>query len=140
VPERAFLDANVLFTAAISPEGAGRALFRLARTERCTLLTTVYARDEALRNVRVKRPDCEVALGALLRAVAIVEGADVRSVAWAEALLPAKDAPILAAAVEAGAGMLVTGDRRHFGALFGTSVGGVTVLPPRAALERLLDD
>ncbi len=53
--------------------------------------------------------------------------------------LPLKDAPILAAALSANATVLVTGDRRHFGALFGKTLNRtVTVLPPREALERLL--
>jgi len=47
--------------------------------------------------------------------------------------------PILAAALSANATVLVTGDRRHFGALFGKTLNRtVTVLPPREALERLL--
>lgn len=39
-----------------------------------------------------------------------------------------------------GRNILVTGDRRHFGPLFGQKIGSVEILPPLAALERLLGD
>ena len=47
------------------------------------------------------------------------------------------DVPVLAGAVYAGAEVLVTGDRRHFGELYGRNVGGCVVLPPREALSLL---
>lgn len=52
--------------------------------------------------------------------------------------LPPKDAPILAAAVQARADGLVTGDRTHFGPLYGRRFEGVLVLSPAEALARLL--
>jgi uncharacterized protein len=60
-------------------------------------------------------------------------------VAWAvQQDVPVKDAPILAAAVAARAPLLVTGDRTHFGHLFGRSLRGVTVVLPADALSRVL--
>jgi predicted nucleic acid-binding protein len=53
--------------------------------------------------------------------------------------LPANDAPILAAATAARVDVLVTGDRTHFGHLFGATVGGVTVLSPGDALAHVLE-
>ena len=53
-------------------------------------------------------------------------------------MLPAKDAPILAAAVEAGAELLVTGDRAHFGALYGRTFGSTEVVSLAEGLARLL--
>jgi predicted nucleic acid-binding protein len=50
----------------------------------------------------------------------------------------AKDAPILAAAIDARCDWLVTGDRRDFGHLFGTEQRGVRVMPPSEALQRIL--
>ncbi|HMU50769.1 MAG TPA: hypothetical protein PKA13_13420 [Geminicoccaceae bacterium] len=52
--------------------------------------------------------------------------------------LPEKDAPILAAAVAAAADLLVTGDRRHFGGLFGRTVHGVRILSLADGLAELL--
>ena len=47
-----------------------------------------------------------------------------------EITLPAKDRPILEAAIGAGVGYLVTGDLRHFGSYFGQTIAGVTILRP----------
>jgi len=51
-----------------------------------------------------------------------------------------KDAPILAAACVADVDILVTGDRTHFGHLYGKTVEGLQVLTLKATLERLLED
>ena len=45
-------------------------------------------------------------------------------------ILPEKDWPILLSAIRAKATHLLTGDRRHFGTLYGQTIGGVTVLRP----------
>ena len=52
--------------------------------------------------------------------------------------LPAKDAPILGGAISARARALVTGDRQHFGALFGRTIEGVMVITPAEAVAMLL--
>ena len=44
--------------------------------------------------------------------------------------LPEKDLPILRAAVASNATHLITGDRKHFGHLFGKKVSGVLVARP----------
>jgi predicted nucleic acid-binding protein len=44
--------------------------------------------------------------------------------------LPAKDKPILAAAIQAKANYLITGDIRHFGKYFSKTISGVTIYPP----------
>ena len=49
--------------------------------------------------------------------------------------LPAKDVPILMAAIEASANYLLTGDRDHFGAYFDKSIEGVRILRPAAYLN-----
>ena len=45
-------------------------------------------------------------------------------------VLPDKDRPILLSAIRAKATHLLTGDRQHFGVLYGQSISGVTVLRP----------
>lgn len=50
-----------------------------------------------------------------------------------------KAAPVMAAAVEADSDILVTGDRRDFGHLYGKTVEGVLVLNPVDALKHILD-
>ena len=54
---RVFLDANVLFAAAISPEGRSAALFVLAEHRACTLLTSAHAMTEARRNLEGRYPN-----------------------------------------------------------------------------------
>jgi len=51
--------------------------------------------------------------------------------------LPAKDRPVLAAAIHPSCGALVTGDRTHFGALYGRTIHGVTNHSPRSLAEAL---
>ncbi len=43
---RVFMDANVLFASAISPQGRSAALFILADQDACTLLTSTHAITE----------------------------------------------------------------------------------------------
>ena len=62
----------------------------------------------------------------------------IGTLAWATTQIATKDAPILAAAVDCRCDWLVTGDRRDFGPLFGSTQLGVLVGPPSEALRRLL--
>jgi len=45
---------------------------------------------------------------------------------------------VLGAAIQGGCGALITGDRTHFGPLFGTVVEGVVIQSPAEAAEALL--
>jgi predicted nucleic acid-binding protein len=134
-----FLDANILFTAAYSPHGASRALFDLAEAGCCTLCMSAFALEEARRNIALKASDKMTAIEQLSGRVTLVPEAGPDTVAWAQKLsLPGKDAPIMAAAVACGAVLLVTGDRIHFGHLFGKPVKGVHVTSPRDALNMVI--
>jgi predicted nucleic acid-binding protein len=136
---RLFLDANVIFTAAHNPAGRSSALFELARYGVCVLSTSPHAAAEAQRNLQVKFPDTLQRLRALMSQMDLVSEAPAVDVAWAiEQGLPLKDAPVLAAALASGADVLVTGDRAHFGHLFGRKVGTRAVRTPADALARLL--
>jgi uncharacterized protein len=133
-----FLDANIIFTAAYSPEGSSRFLFSIAETGAVSLCTSLYALDEAKRNLALKSKDKLSALEKLLPHLALVPEPQPDKVAWAALLpIPPKDAPIMAAALSCKADMLVTGDRRDFGHLLGTTCEGVLVLEPAETLRRL---
>lgn len=136
---RLFLDANVLFSAAHNAEGNCRALFRLAASARSRLISSRYAVEEATRNLSLKYPEH---LAELERLALGLEVAPEPAPAAAEAAmahrLPAEDAPILAAAIQSRADALVTGDRRHFGKLYGVVMGGVQVLTPVEAVQVLM--
>ena len=54
--------------------------------------------------------------------------------------LPLKDAPILGAAVQARADMLVTGDARHCGHLYDDVVEGMKIVRPVTALAAVLEN
>lgn len=135
---RLFLDANVIFAAAISPEGRAQALFALAEAGYGTMLTSSFAAEEARRNVERKYPNALPRLEDLLSRCQLVPEGPPARIVWAHDLLPAKDAPILAAAVAAGAELLVTGDRAHFGALYGRKFEGMEVVSLAEGLARLL--
>jgi predicted nucleic acid-binding protein len=136
---RLFLDANVIFTAAHNPAGRSSALFDLPRHGVCVLSTSPYAASEAQRNLQVKHPDTLPRLQALMSQIAMVPEAPPADVAWAiEQGLPLKDAPVLAVALASGVDALVTGDRTHFGHLFGRTVRTLVLLTPADALARLL--
>ena len=53
-----------------------------------------------------------------------------------DTILVEKDRPILSAALSAHANFLLTGDKNHFGHLYGTSVKETLILPPGTFLER----
>jgi len=134
-----FLDANVLFTAAYSPKGMARALFDLADAGYCSLCTSAFALEEARRNLALKASAKLPGLERILPLLTIVPEPSPEKVTWAQGLpLPMKDAPIMSAAVACAADILVTGDRRDFGHLFGRNFGGLRVLSPREALEEAL--
>ena len=137
---RLFLDANVLFSAALSREGAASNLFAFAGAGACELVTSAFVVAEVTRNLRVKAPEALGRWERLITSVGVVVEADARLVDRIAVALPAKDRPVLAAALGCRATVLVTGDRRHFGSLFGRAIGGTVVLPPRAALDLLLAD
>ncbi len=137
---KVFLDANVVFSAAHQREGRAQALLLLARARRCELMVSAHALEEARRNLTRKSHSFDQRLADLLAMTEMVAEAPAPLVAWAlEHGLPLKDAPILAAAVHANADILVTGDLRDFGHLFGKSLRGVRILSLAKAIEAVLD-
>jgi uncharacterized protein len=136
---RFFLDANVIFTAVHNPDGNGRALFRLAARGRIELVSSRYALEEAARNIAVKFPECVRELNILVEGLLLVAEPRLGEIQLAAARgLPDKDVPILAAAIGARVAALVTGDRRDFGHLYGTTIEGMAVLTPAEAVSKAL--
>jgi predicted nucleic acid-binding protein len=138
---RLFLDANILFSAAYRDDNAALLLFDLAAAGRCRLVTSAFAWDEAHRNIALKAAPRAHALDALKARLELAPVPDAAAVVAAAAHgLPGKDAPILAAAGAASADILVTGDRTHFGHLYGKAIDRLRVLTLRETLARLLED
>jgi predicted nucleic acid-binding protein len=138
---RLFLDANVLFLAGYSRSSPVHDLLALGRDRRCELVASGYAVEEARRNLAAKGPAGSVeAFNVTLTGVTIVREASSKALEQAVAakLSDSGDVPILAAAIQCRADVLVTGDRRAFGRFFRTTVAGVEVLVLRDAVRRVM--
>ncbi len=121
---RVFLDANVLFSAAWRADAG---LARLWTLNHCELLSSRYACEEARRNLSTAEQQQRLAeLVATLQLVADITTGELPT----GIVLPEKDRPILLSAIRAKATYLITGDRQHFGSLYGQVISGVTVLRP----------
>ena len=134
---RIFLDANVLFSAAKS-DGAVRRLLRLVISAGHECWVDGYVTEEARRNLLAKAPDAIAALETLLSKMDVAGYQPPKLGFDAGAGLPEKDRPVLAAAIRYGCAALVTGDRAHFGPLYGKTIRGVTIYSPRSLAEELL--
>ena len=109
---RLFLDANVLFTAAHNPYGKAALTIELGKRGHWALATSLYASEEARRNLARKFPRSLDGLNALLRNIPLVELCPGLPF---PATLAEKDRPILQAAVTCRATHLLTGDLKDFG-------------------------
>lgn len=133
---RAFLDANILYSAAI-----GGRVKRLWDLPDIALVTSEYAAKEAHDNLD-KETDPAASRAALADLLARIE---VRPhnpdatlfISWP--LTDPRDIPIVAGAIESGRLYLLTGDQRCFGQFFGgPALDGLRVLKPSEFL-RLYD-
>jgi predicted nucleic acid-binding protein len=133
---RIFLDANILFSAAKSA-GAVRRLLELLQGAGHECWVDGFVIAEARRNLELKAPTSLADFDRLLTSmrVAAIRTPDPEL----DATLPLveRDRPILAAAIHLHCHALVTGDRTHFGQLYGRSIRGVTIHSPRSLAEEL---
>lgn len=132
---RFFLDANVLFSAARS-DGAIRQLLSLLTAAGHELHADTYVVEEARRNLAAKEARIGDELDKILDQVTVavfVPGLPPSTTH----MLPEKDRPVLAAAIRLKCDVLVTGDRTHFGQLYGKTIEGVAVHSPRSLAESL---
>ncbi len=123
---RIFLDANVLFSAAYS-DGAVRRLFADIQTTGHTIVADRYVIEEAIRNLSIHRPEAIAFFHGMTTSLTVVPTRQ-----WSEKIppdipLPEKDIPVLAGAIAAHCEILTTGDSRHFGPLYGRTIGGTTI-------------
>ncbi len=121
--DRIFLDAKVLFSASYREDNG---LLRLWTLPDAELITSSFALDEVARNLTSAIQ--HERLNNLLANLRIVPTASDQSIP-ANVALPEKDVPILLAAIGASATHLLTGDKRHFGPLFGQTLDGVMIQP-----------
>jgi len=136
---RVFLDASILFSAAWKADADAAWLFELAEAGYCQLTTSRLALEEARRNIAGKRPKRASVLERLIRLSLVGnEPRPFHLTAARECGLPDKNIPILAAAISQRVDLLVTGDRRDFGHLYGSTPGGVEIIDLAGAIVRML--
>ncbi len=133
---RVFLDANILFSAAKS-NGAVRALVGQLAAAGHALVVDAYVVAEARRNLIAKGAGALDALEELLEAIEVAPHRPTQLPPDLAEVVPDKDRPVMAAAIRLGCDALVTGDRTHFGALYGSVRHGVAVHSPRSLAEAL---
>ena len=134
---RIFLDANILFSAAKSRAAVRELLERVldAGHECCA---DGFVTEEARRNLAAKAPQGVPVLVALLARMHVADVHPSPATFQTAPPLPEKDRPVLAGAIRYRCDVLLTGDRTHFGALYGKAVQGVTIHSPRSLAEILL--
>lgn len=115
-PWRVFLDTSALIAGIISPTGAAREFLRLCEAGAVELLVSRQVLVEADRNLSEKLPDLIPDYRYFLHHLSpiLVKDPDVKLVEKAAHLIHHKDAPILAAAIQAEVDYLVTWNTRHF--------------------------
>ena len=133
---RVFLDANILFSAA-KTAGAVRELLSRLEAGGHVLCADAYVVEEARRNLLAKGPEALDSLEAVLTRVEVAAFHPGALPARIAALVDEKDRPVVAAAVRLRSDALVTGDRTHFGALYGEELLGVAIHSPRTLAEWL---
>ncbi len=131
--DRVFLDANILFSAAYLPDSRLRTLWSLPGV---ALIASRFVVEEARRNVFAYCDGSLAALEELLDGLALAAEVAPEIALPPDIDLPDKDKPVLSAAVAASCTHLLTGDKRHFGTLYGQRVRGVLVLTPAQYLRR----
>jgi uncharacterized protein len=133
---RIFLDANILFSAARST-GAIREMIRRLHDAGHLLLADEYVVAEAHRNLLAKEPESIGQLDAMLGTLSIAPHRPAPVPVELALLLPDKDRPVLAAALNLRCDALVTGDRTHFGEMYGRTFVDLAVHSPRSLAEAL---
>lgn len=130
-PATLFLDANVLISAAWK---AGSEIAQIWQMADVRLITSNYVMGEVQRNLH--RVDQIERLRVLMRSVQIIS-LDMLTEIPGEISLPDKDRPVLAGAIQARTGYLISGDKKHFGPLYGKTICGVRITPPTELLAAL---
>jgi len=136
---RLFLDASVLFSAALSERGGAFRIMELGYDGQVELVVSELVLEEARRNLAAKAPQALPAFETFVLAApfAVVEATRAQVVAMARHTV-LKDAPVVAAAKRARTKCLVSLDRKHLvGNKALEEAAGFPILTPGDALAQL---
>jgi predicted nucleic acid-binding protein len=130
-PVSVCVDADVLIAGLLSRTGASHAILILGEIGLLALVLPEAVVEEVRRNLSRKLPEASPLFEEFLRSVPTqVYRPTARDRERARALADPKDVPILAAAIGAGAPLLVTHNVRHF-----RSGEGVRVIRPGTLID-----
>lgn len=133
---RIFLDANILFSAAKSAGAIRWLLDRLwASGHECT--ADAYVTGEARRNLEHKFPTATPDLERILENITTVISPPLIDTFHLEKLLPEQDRLVLASAIHNHCQVLLTGDKLHFGSLYGKTIEEVMIHSPQSLVKRM---
>ena len=125
------VDSDVLIAGLLSRTGASHAILVLGELGLLRLVLPEAAVTEVRRNLAAKLPEAAPLFEEFLRAVPVqIHRPTAHDRKRAGELADVKDVPIIAAAIGAGARLLVTHNIRHF-----RSGEGVRVVRPRTLIE-----
>jgi len=133
---RIFIDADVLFAGAASPNefSACLVILRMAEITLIEAVTSVQVITEVERNLKEKMPAALPAFQMIVsRCLHVVSDPTMAEIKALSKAADAKDLPILAAAVREGCVYLTTHNIRHFQ----PGVESVTVLKPGDVVQRI---
>jgi len=126
---RVFFDANILFSAAKS-SGAVRQFLHKLKSLGHTLVADGYVTSEARRNLEAKFPSAMEDFEKVLEAVETSATASKPLGTEVAMGLPEKASPVLASAIQHRCQVLLTGDKAHFGPLYGQTLEGQVIHSP----------
>ncbi len=113
---RAFIDANVWFSAARSKTGGSFLIFQIAQAGLISICASQYVLDEAERNLLLKSPNHLPAYYKILRnsvANIIKREAETVDSAGLKNIISLSDIPVILGALECGADYLISLDKKH---------------------------
>jgi predicted nucleic acid-binding protein len=132
-PPSVCVDADVLIAGLLSRTGASHAILVLGELGLLRLVLPEAVVAEVRRNLTTKLPEAAPLFEEFLRAAPLqIHRPTSHDRERASDLADTKDVPILAAAIGAGARLLVTHNIRHF-----RSGQGVRVVRPRTLIEEV---
>lgn len=136
---RVFLDSNVLISGIYSKGGPPAQIVDLHSTNELKIVICQLVLDEVVRTLLIKKPDNLPVLYKFLTnsPPEIVINPPVQAIKPYERYLSFGDATILAAAVQAKAGYLVTGDKHFHADNTLPEVAGIKIVTPAQFIRSL---